>query len=131
MVGELPLPVYVLARQLLAGDSAALPRLRLCDPAGRWITLHASQLSDGSGIAVVVEPARAADAVPTILAAHGLTGREAEVAQLVLRGFSTRQIVDELHISAHTVQDHLKAVFAKTGVSSRRERRRPVAQRVK
>ena len=121
VVGELPLPVFVLARQLLAGDSSALPRLRLHDPTGRWITLHASQLSDGSGVVVVVEPARAADAVPTILAAHGLTGREAEVTQLVLRGFSTRQIVDELHISAHTVQDHLKAVFAKTGVGSRRE----------
>ena len=121
VVGELPLPVFVLARRLLTGDSTALPRLRLHDPSGRWITLHASELSDGSGIAVVVEPARAADAVPTILAAHGLTGREAEVAQLVLRGFSTRQIVDELHISAHTVQDHLKAVFAKTGVGSRRE----------
>jgi DNA-binding CsgD family transcriptional regulator len=119
--GGVPFPVYVVAQRLLAFDETVLPRVRVRDPLGRWVTLHASQLSDGSGIAVVIEPARRADAVPTILAAHGLTSREAEVSQLVLRGYSTRQIVDALHISAHTVQDHLKAVFAKTGVSSRRE----------
>ena len=119
--GRLPLPVYVVAQRLLMLDKDAFPRVRLRDPAGRWVTLHASHLSDGSGIAVVVEPARPGDAVSTTLAAHGLTNREAEVAQLVLRGSSTRQIVDELHISAHTVQDHMKAVFAKTGVGSRRE----------
>jgi DNA-binding CsgD family transcriptional regulator len=72
-------------------------------------------------IAVVLEPARAADALPVTLLAHGLTSREAQVAQLVVRGHSTRQIVEQLHISRHTVQDHLKAVFDKTGVRSRRD----------
>jgi DNA-binding CsgD family transcriptional regulator len=119
--GQVPFPVYVVAQRLLALDETVLPRVRVRDPQGRWVTLHASHLSDGSGIAVVIEPARPAEAIPMMLSAYGLTSREGEVAQLVLRGCSTRQIVDELHISAHTVQDHLKAVFAKTGVSSRRE----------
>jgi Bacterial regulatory proteins, luxR family len=34
---------------------------------------------------------------------------------------STRQIVEELHISQHTVQEHLTAAFDKLGVRSRRE----------
>lgn len=59
--------------------------------------------------------------VPLLLSAHGLTAREAEVARLVLRGTPTRAIADALHISRHTVQDHLKAVFDKFGVHSRRD----------
>jgi DNA-binding CsgD family transcriptional regulator len=56
-----------------------------------------------------------------LLVAHGLTGREAEVARLILRGLSTGEIADGLHITPYTVQDHLKAVFDKVGVRSRGE----------
>jgi predicted transcriptional regulator len=33
----------------------------------------------------------------------------------------TAEIADELFLSAHTVRDHVKAIFAKVGVSSRGE----------
>lgn len=69
----------------------------------------------------MVERARPAEVAPLVFEAYGLTAREQEVAQRVLAGFSTREIADSLFISEHTVQDHVKAIFTKTGVSSRRE----------
>jgi DNA-binding CsgD family transcriptional regulator len=52
---------------------------------------------------------------------YALTVRERELVRLLLAGLDTRAVGDRLHISAHTVQDHLKSVFAKTGIHSRRE----------
>ena len=124
--GLLPLPIYAVASRLLAvpGEtpSREQPRLTLRSASGRWLTLHAAHLQgEAPRIAVVIESTRPTEAVPVMLLARGLTDREAEVAQLVVRGCSTRQIVDQLHISRYTVQDHLKAVFDKIGVRSRRE----------
>jgi DNA-binding CsgD family transcriptional regulator len=127
---KLPLPVaiYTVAvalEDLRRGTAPphALPSTRVQTRDGRWLSVHASRLHGAHGedrIAVVVEPIEARATVPLILSAYGLSAREAQVAKLVLRGASTQTIVDTLHISEHTVQDHLKAVFDKTGVHSRR-----------
>lgn len=71
--------------------------------------------------AVIIEPAHPARISPLLMSAYGLTEREQEVTRLVLRGDSTAQIADELFVSTHTVQQHLKGVFEKTGVRSRRD----------
>jgi DNA-binding CsgD family transcriptional regulator len=58
---------------------------------------------------------------PLLLKAYGLTPREQEVTQLVLRGATTAQVAQRLSISPHTVNDHLKAIFDKTGARTRGE----------
>lgn len=120
--GSLPVPLRGVASALRSSAAGTLPSVRVRTRTGDWLAVHASRLS-GTGdrqIAVVIEPVEARDAVPLMLAAYGLTAREAEIATQVLRGRSTRAISDELHISQYTVQDHLKAVFDKTGVRNRR-----------
>jgi DNA-binding CsgD family transcriptional regulator len=127
---EPPQAVLAVASRLVAleqahTDAPALqPRARVRTRSGRWLVLHASRLSGpaGSGaIAVILEPAAPAEVAPLVLQAYGLTAREAQVAQLVLQGLATVEIGDRLCISALTVQQHLKAVFDKTGARSRRE----------
>jgi DNA-binding CsgD family transcriptional regulator len=96
---------------------------RVLSRAGRWVVLHgASLVADGARrVAVIVEPAHPARISPLLMAAYGLSEREQDVTRLVLRGESTAQIADQLCVSPHTVQQHLKSVFEKTGVGSRRE----------
>jgi DNA-binding CsgD family transcriptional regulator len=119
-----PILLEAVARRALHERGSDTARARLRSPDGHWLVVEASVLRDGDGgqqVAVVIEHADGRELMSLILAAFELTAREQSVAELVLRGYSTRQIVDELRISRYTVQDHLKAVFAKFGVGSRRE----------
>ncbi|MBL3699146.1 helix-turn-helix transcriptional regulator [Leucobacter luti] len=50
-----------------------------------------------------------------------LTAREREVAELMVRGLTNRQIQDELVLSIRTVENHVHRLMRKLGVSSRRE----------
>jgi DNA-binding CsgD family transcriptional regulator len=52
---------------------------------------------------------------------YALSGRERELVALVVAGLETSAIAKRLFISSHTVQDHLKSVFDKVGIHSRRE----------
>lgn len=92
---------------------------------GRWVSLRAAPLDGGTSshrdVVVTIEPTPRAALSRLALTAHGLTAREEDVAVLVLQGINTQGIADALHLSPHTVQDHLKTVFAKLGVTSRRE----------
>jgi predicted ATPase/class 3 adenylate cyclase/DNA-binding CsgD family transcriptional regulator len=49
----------------------------------------------------------------------GLTTREVEVLRLVAQGLTDAQVAQQLVISPHTVNSHLKAIYGKIGVSSR------------
>lgn len=72
-------------------------------------------------LAVLFGPAKPADMLPLIAEAYGLSVREKQILDQIVRGASTKELARTLHISAYTVQDHLKSIFVKTGVSSRRE----------
>lgn len=126
--GKLPPAVLAVAgRALRTAENRDAPGevalARVLSSEGRWIVLHgASLVADGARrAAVIIEPAHPARISPLLMSAYGLTDREQDVTRLVLRGDSTAQIAGELCVSAHTVQQHLKSVFEKTGVRSRRE----------
>jgi DNA-binding CsgD family transcriptional regulator len=105
------------------GDGTARSRVRT--RRGSWVVCHASCLRDADGalrsIALVIEAATVAEVAPIIVQAYDLTDREQQITRLIARGAGTAEIADELFLSAHTVRDHVKAIFAKVGVSSRGE----------
>jgi DNA-binding CsgD family transcriptional regulator len=122
----LPAPVHAAIAQVTGRDGdhpAAASATRLRRSQGGWIAVHASVLNGtaGSQVAVVLDAADRNEVSSLALAAHGLTPAQCRVAGLVLQGRSTRCIVDELHISSNTLQEHLRAVFDKFGVGNRRE----------
>jgi DNA-binding CsgD family transcriptional regulator len=96
---------------------------RVLAESGTWVVLHGATLvGDGKRrVAVIVEPAHPARITPLLMTAYGLTEREQEVTRLVLRAASTSEIAERLVVSPHTVQEHLKNIFEKTGVRSRRD----------
>jgi DNA-binding CsgD family transcriptional regulator len=126
--GRLPLAVHAVAARLQSIDGGtarpgAVPTVRVPGTTGGWLLIHASHLhssADGD-IAVVIESAHPSTVAPLLLSSLGLTPRERDVALLVLRGASTQAIGAELHLSAYTVKDHLKSIFDKSGVRSRRD----------
>jgi DNA-binding CsgD family transcriptional regulator len=113
-------------RTLAAGDHAsadALPSAAVKTPGGTWLVLHGARLgrAESGQVAVFIQRAHPTLVAPLLLAAYGLTPREQEVAQLMLRGATTSQAAQRLSISAHTVNDHIKAIFERTGARTRGE----------
>lgn len=99
----------------------SMARARVRSASGRWLVVRGSILGPASMTALIIEPARSHDLAPLVAADHGLTDRERTITQLVARGCGTAAIAERLHLSAWTVQDHLKAIFDKVGVRTRGE----------
>jgi DNA-binding CsgD family transcriptional regulator len=118
-----PLQAVAGATRAAIDGGGDLPRSVVKTPAGTWLVLHGALLGTArSGeVAVFVQRAHPTLVAPLLLEAYGLTPREREVAQLTLRGATAVQAASLLSLSPHTVNDHLKVIFEKTGTRSRGE----------
>jgi DNA-binding CsgD family transcriptional regulator len=120
---RMPLVVPAVAHQARAihGPTPVPARARARTRSGRWLIVRGSLMGDGpeAPVAIMFEAARPAEMAPLIADAYGLTDRERRVTELVAQGLSTKQIAGRLRVSAYTVQDHLKSIFAKSGAHSR------------
>lgn len=123
-----PAGAYNVAAQLLAqegGVDAHPPWARVHLRAGLWVTLRAARMEGaarvaGASIAVSIEPTGPTERTAFYARAIGLTAREAELLHHLVGGSDTRELAHRLYVSEHTVQDHLKSIFEKAGVNSRR-----------
>jgi DNA-binding CsgD family transcriptional regulator len=125
---ESPLPSSVLAacaaaRDLVTHAEVTSAPTRLRTRRGSWLEVHVAPLQPAEEglLAVVLEPAHPGRLHPLLAAAHDLTPREQHVLRLVLAGAATDEIAQELVVSPHTVKQHLKTIYAKTGSDGRRD----------
>jgi DNA-binding CsgD family transcriptional regulator len=118
-----PLPHALLAVAARARHTVGDATARAPSTSGQLVMIQASAASgpDPGRVAIILQGATPTSIAPLIAAAYGLTKREREVTELVLQGLATAEITARLFISRHTVQEHLKSIFAKVGVRSRRD----------
>jgi DNA-binding CsgD family transcriptional regulator len=105
------------------GDDGIVPRLLIRARSGRWLVLHGARTESGDGggeTVIIIEVAGPREVAWLKMSAYGLTTREREVVDLVVRGASTGQISHRLFISEYTVQEHLSNIFEKVGERGRR-----------
>jgi DNA-binding CsgD family transcriptional regulator len=122
---QLPLPFHAtgLAAKMHAAyeNGEAAIRTRMRTRRGVWLLMHGAPLEGTDQLALIIEPAKSVDVAPLIIEAYELTQREVDVTRAIARGLGTVEIAGHLHLSPHTVRDHVKAIFEKVGVSSRGE----------
>jgi len=107
-----------------AAEAGRAVAVRVRTTGGRWVRARAEPITAGAavrGVVVAIDAARPGSLLPLAASACRLTGREVEVVRGVLNGLDTRSVAASLHITEYTVQDHLKSVFDKAGVRSRRQ----------
>jgi DNA-binding CsgD family transcriptional regulator len=124
--GMLPPALYELGTRARTPAEVAtrLPSsVRIHTTSGRWAAAEGAMLEGTSAgdVAITIRAASNAEIFDLLCKTHELTGRERQLAALVLEGLATKQLAQAFSISPHTVQDHLKSIFEKTGVRSRGE----------
>jgi DNA-binding CsgD family transcriptional regulator len=122
-MGILPSVVYPAATRARSAGSAVGAHALLQGVDGRWVMIEAAPLEGGGEgeVAVTLRAATPSETFDLFCRVYALSGRERELVALLAAGLDTSAVARRLFISRHTVQDHLKSVFAKVGIHSRRE----------
>ena len=125
-------PVYNVVSRVLALDTTSpasrtraqdLPaRARVRAATGAWAIIEADRLDPlERTVAVTIRPAAAHDVLDLRLIDYDLTLRQRELVNALLDGSDTKAVSERLFLSPHTVNDHLKAIFDRVGVRTRKE----------
>ena len=91
----------------------------LTDARGEPLYVHVLPFGDGSDPHVAVSVRELGIEREAFARRYGLSPREAEVAELVLRGYPNPVIASTLGIAPTTTKRHLTRIFDKIGVDSR------------
>lgn len=116
-----PAAAYNVAAALLAGEAGrpvGPPWSRVHLGGGNWVIVSAARMNGGD-IAVTIEPSAPAQRREVFALAHALSPRERQVLEELVTGADTPTIAKRLVISEHTVNDHVKAILAKTALPTR------------
>jgi DNA-binding CsgD family transcriptional regulator len=124
----IPAGAYNVAAALVAFEAGVHrhpPMARVGLARGVWLTFRAARVDADRplgerDIAVAIETTSPAERRSLYALSHGLSARETELVDFLAQGADTKAIADAMFLSEHTVQDHLKSIFAKTGTRNRR-----------
>ena len=124
---NLPEETTGLCRALLAAPRTDIPgslrrsaRTRI--PDGDWVQMEVTLIdtpSTGPRFLVHLNREGASGQPRARLECLGLSRRQLGVAELLVNGLSNPQISEALHLSVRTVENHLRAIYAKAEVHSR------------
>jgi DNA-binding CsgD family transcriptional regulator len=122
----LPPAVFEIGARVLTPPALAHglpPSVRVRTRSGRWCVIEGARLEghESPRVAITLRVATGDEIFDMLCKAYGLTDRERQLVALARGGLATTHVARALGISPYTVQDHLKAIFEKTGVRSRRE----------
>jgi DNA-binding CsgD family transcriptional regulator len=118
-MAPIPAAAYNVGAALTAHEAGVPiePWTRVHLGGSRWVTVRGSRL--GQAIAISIEPSTSSERIDLLSRSFGLSPREGEVLSLLGIGLDSKEIAAQLFLSEHTVNDHVKALLAKTGARTR------------
>lgn len=119
----LPAMIYPAAARARSRNDATGAHALVRAADGGWMMVEVAPLHGQrhGEIAVNIRAATTTEIFALMCRAYALSRRERQVVELLAAGLDTRAVTQRLFISRHTVQDHLKSIFEKIGIHSRRE----------